>query len=94
MTRDMTKAQFKAACERYGFKPCGFMGYYALPGHAVQVSVLNAGRNRRAQLAFLIKRLREEDEKKASRGVPDPTGDDRGKVSQAHPSEAPAEFLR
>lgn len=54
MTRDMTEAQFRAACKRHGFKPQGFLGYYNLPGTSTQVSVLNAGSNRRNQLAYLI----------------------------------------
>lgn len=54
--RDMTKAQFKAACERYGFKKSlgGFMGYYDI-GNGVSASILNAGPTRREQLAYLIK---------------------------------------
>ena len=53
MTRDMTKVQFRAACERYGFRPQGVLGYYDV-GHGTSVSVFNAGDNRRARLAYLI----------------------------------------
>jgi hypothetical protein len=54
--RDMTKAQFKTACERHGFKRAlgGFFGYYEI-GNGVSASVLNAGPTRREQLAYLIK---------------------------------------
>jgi len=52
-TRDITKTQFKVACERRGFKSSGFLGYYDI-GHGTSVSVLNAGDNRRARLAYLI----------------------------------------
>lgn len=53
MSRDMTKKQFDDACNRRGFKPAGFMGYYDI-GHGRHVSALNAGSNRRNQLAYLI----------------------------------------
>jgi hypothetical protein len=53
MARDMTKAQFEAACKRRGFGAEGFLGYYLLPC-GVGVSVLNAGPTYRAQLAYLI----------------------------------------
>lgn len=54
--RDLTKAQFDAYTKKYGFKACGFMGYYTLPppNENTRVSVLNAGDNRRAQLAYLL----------------------------------------
>lgn len=53
--RDLTKAQFLAACEREGFTPNPFMGYFDLgiPGHTVSSSVWNAGPRRRDQLAYL-----------------------------------------
>ena len=56
--RDLTMPQFAAACERAGFRPEGFMGYYRLPvpTHTC-VSVLNAGPRRRDQLAYLHQRL-------------------------------------
>ncbi len=66
MAKDMSKAQFDAACKRYGFRQCGFMGYYSLPGHPALVSVLNAGHRRREQLAYLIQQLRKQDEKEAA----------------------------
>lgn len=53
MSRDMTQKQFDDACNRRGFKPAGFMGYYDI-GHGRHVSALNAGSNRRNQLAYLI----------------------------------------
>jgi hypothetical protein len=55
--RDMSKAQFDAAAKRHGFTPEGFMGYYDLgiEGQRSAVSVLNAGKNRRARLAYLLR---------------------------------------
>jgi len=53
MSNDMTKKQFDAACDRYGFKTRHFMGYYEV-GHGRECSVLNAGSRRRNQLAYLI----------------------------------------
>lgn len=55
--RDMTQAEFEAACTRWGFEPTGFCGYYDLgiPGQRVEASVLNAGSSRRQQLSYLIK---------------------------------------
>ena len=54
MTRDMTKAQFRAACERAGFVS-EMLGYYRLPipGLNIAVNVLNAGDRRRDRLAYL-----------------------------------------
>ena len=52
--RDMTEAQFDAACERAGFEPQGYLGYYRLPVPGRRsVSVYNAGRRRRDRLAYL-----------------------------------------
>ncbi len=53
MTRDMTKAQFAAACRRRNFSR-RLMGYFALDGPLL-VYVRNVGRNRRAQLAYMIR---------------------------------------
>lgn len=56
--RDMTRLQFHQACQRHGFKPSGFMGYFdlGLPGRRCSVSVLNAGgASRRARLAYLLR---------------------------------------
>ena len=53
MTRDLTKAQFDAACERRGFKR-EFMGYYNV-GNGVTVYARNAGERRRHQLVYLIR---------------------------------------
>jgi hypothetical protein len=54
--RDLTQAQFDAKVKRHGFKPQGFLGYYALPApyDYRHVSIYNAGTNRRAQLAYLL----------------------------------------
>ena len=61
--RDLTKAQFDAACARHGFTWDGGIFMYYDVGHNVHVSILNAGTNRRAQLAYLIR----ESEKAANR---------------------------
>ncbi len=53
--RDMTQKEFYRACQRHGFTPEGFMGYYRLAGGTC-VSVYNAGANRRARLAYLIEK--------------------------------------
>jgi len=71
MTRDMSKRQFDEAAKRNGFTPEGFMGYYELgvEGHRCFVSIFNAGSNRRARLAYLLKKrdeLLKELESKAS----------------------------
>lgn len=50
--RDISKAQFDAACKRHGFKS-EFMGYYSV-GNGVSVYARNAGERRREQLAYLI----------------------------------------
>ena len=59
MKRDLSQAQFDAQIAKLGFKSQGFLGYYdlGLPNQRVCVSVLNAGDQRRDQIAYL-KRLR------------------------------------
>lgn len=52
-TRDMSKAQFKAALDRRGFK-LGIGGYVDVC-HGVHVYRFNAGDKLRAQLAYLIR---------------------------------------
>ena len=52
--KDMSMAQFVAACKRRRFVPSGFLGYYRLGTTGTCVSVLNAGGWRRNQLAYLI----------------------------------------
>ncbi len=54
MTRDMTRRQFDAACQRAGFEP-ELLCYYRLPiaGHHVAVCALNAGNRLRDRLAYL-----------------------------------------
>ncbi len=54
MARDLTQKQFDEACERHGFRSVGVMGYFQVTP-SVSVSAYNAGTNRRAQLAYLIK---------------------------------------
>lgn len=72
--RDMTPRQFMAALERHDMKPAGFMGYIeiGIENHRISVCKFNAGNNRRAQLAYLLKskaewesRLEAEQEAKA-----------------------------
>ena len=53
MKRDMTEAQFRQACERYGFEST-FFGYYRLGDTPAHVCAQNAGPRRRSQLAYLI----------------------------------------
>ncbi len=67
MRKDMTKAEFDAACKRRNFTPGGFMGYYHLPldRGSVMVSILNAGPTRREQLAYLIDAQRRRNERDA-----------------------------
>jgi len=54
VSRDLTRAQFRAACERAGFVP-EMLGYYRLPipGQHIAVNVFNAGDRRRDRLAYL-----------------------------------------
>ena len=54
MTCDLTEIQFEAACKRQGFGPREMMGYRDIGGE-VLVCAENAGFNRRAQLAYLIR---------------------------------------
>ena len=60
--RDMTQRQFREALVRYGMREAGFMGYVNVnvPGHHLEVSKMNAGSNRRAQLAYLLARREEQ----------------------------------
>lgn len=67
-TRDMSQSQFDEAVSRHGFKCEGFMGYYKLPApfQNCSVSVLNAGDNRRARLAYLLKELERHEKQEAA----------------------------
>jgi hypothetical protein len=55
--RDITEHQFKKALERHGMVRTGFMGYVemGIEGHRLSVCRFNAGKNLRAQLAYLVK---------------------------------------
>ncbi len=57
MTRDMSQNKFVEACREHDFRRQPFgLGYYSLPpDHSRRVSIWNAGKNRRAQLAYLIR---------------------------------------
>ena len=65
--RDMSKAQFEAALKRHGMKHAGFMGYVELgiEGSRLSVCRFNAGKNLRAQLAYLIQKKEDEQERLA-----------------------------
>lgn len=60
-TRDISKAQFDAACKRRGFRHA-FMGYFEV-GHGLSVYARNAGERRRDQLAYLIRSAKEAEKK-------------------------------
>jgi hypothetical protein len=59
--RDMSKKQFEEALARHGMKREGFMGYVNLgiEGQHVSASHHNAGKNRRAKLAYLLRKKAE-----------------------------------
>jgi hypothetical protein len=66
MTRDIPRKKYIDRMFELGFRPTGFMGYWTLPepyNHSL-VSDLNAGDNRRAKLAYMLKVLDEEKRKK------------------------------
>jgi hypothetical protein len=58
--RDMTQKQFDDACAELRFVTHGILGYYVLPSPkgTVCVSIRNAGKRRRDQLAYLIEQDR------------------------------------
>jgi hypothetical protein len=66
----MTQAQFDKRVTELGFERAGFLGYYRLPKpyHATSVSVLNAGKNRRNRLAYLLMYLDREEQKHGMKG--------------------------
>lgn len=67
-TRDMTHAQYRAKMKGYGFKPWLFAGYWELPDPlTIKVSDWNAGDNRRAKLAYMLKQW-EREKKKENKG--------------------------
>ena len=51
---DMTYKQFMEALKRHNMKWVGFMGYVEI-GFGCSVSILNAPKNNRARLAYLLK---------------------------------------
>jgi hypothetical protein len=57
-TPDMSKREFESALKRRGFKYTGFLGYVDV-GDGLHVCPRNAGTNRRAQLAYLIRKKEE-----------------------------------
>ena len=61
MMRDMTNGQYKAALKRHGFRQEPF-GYVRVTDRLI-VHPANAGKNRRARLAYLISRADESREK-------------------------------
>ena len=60
--RDMTQKQFERKMRGDGFEREGFMGYWKLPPphDNTAVSCWNAGSNRRAQLAYMLKKVEEQ----------------------------------
>lgn len=71
--RDISEKQFDEALARHGMKREGFMGYVDLgiEGHHVAASHHNAGKNRRAKLAYLLAK-RAEFEKQIERETKKP----------------------
>lgn len=66
--KDLSKRQFARACEKYGFRSKGILGYYDI-GNGVCVSVWNAAGKSfhasfRARLAYLLKMRKENLKKK------------------------------
>lgn len=54
--RDLTKKQLADRLAKYGFVSTGFLGYYNLPKpfDHISISAMNAGDNRRRQIAYLM----------------------------------------
>jgi hypothetical protein len=75
--RDMTTAAFDAALKKHGMERTGFMGYVTVwrGEHGGQSAVYpgNAGSNRRAQLAYLLRAKdqaeREHEELRKAKGI-------------------------
>jgi hypothetical protein len=63
--KDMSRSQYLAALKRHGLRETGFMGYVCredpiideqgnYKGSGVNICAANAGKNRRARLAYLL----------------------------------------
>lgn len=65
MKRDLTHLQFVAALEKHGFGQPEALGYVDLgiPGHHIAASILNGGRRRRDQLAYLERERRKQEKR-------------------------------
>jgi len=63
-SKDMTLAQFNAALVKHGIGLMNGIGYYDV-GRGSHVYGANAGLNRRAQLAYLLKAQRDNEERHA-----------------------------
>lgn len=66
--RDFTESQYRKRLEHYGFKPCGFMGYYSLPAphNYLNVCSFNGGMRRRDRLSYLLTEWEREQRKNPS----------------------------
>ena len=62
---DITETEFDTILQKEGFGRMGYLGYTSLPDpfRSVSVSVLNAGKRRDDQLAYLRRRLAAERQK-------------------------------
>lgn len=67
-TRDLTKAQFAAKVKQHGMK-FSLMGYVEVTDRCT-VYRFNAGENRRAQLAYLLRRRDEYQAEEMQRAMP------------------------
>ena len=63
---DMTYTQFMDALKRHNMKWVGFMGYVEI-GFGRSVSILNAPKNNRARLAYLLREQEEAAEENEAR---------------------------
>jgi len=64
MTKDITLAQFNVALKKHGIGEANGIGYHDV-GNGSNVYGGNAGKNRRAQLAYLLKSQRDSQERHA-----------------------------
>lgn len=64
--RDLSRAQFVRAMERYGFRAHGVFGYWSLPVpcHNTSVSEYNGGDRLRSRLAYMLNQWKRELERR------------------------------
>ena len=65
-SRDMTEKQFLNALNKHGMVQLPYMGYVRMPDKRTQVSRLNGGDTRRAQLAYLLREWERIESKKTT----------------------------